>query len=179
MRKAFAIAAALLLSACETTPRVTTDFDPNANFSNYRTFEWANSAAPQGGNPLIFERVKSSVERSLAAKSFTTSSTPDFAVGITLGARDRVETTNWGPYLYPGYGRGFGRGWAYPYSSVDVRTVTDGTLSIDIFDARTKKPVWHGHAVKQISGSKIDQALIDEAVDAALANFPPVPKVSK
>lgn len=173
MRKAMAIAAALVLSACQTTPRVTTDYDPSANFSAYRTFEWANEAAPQGVNPLLFERVKASVERGLAAKSFTRSETPDFAVGITLGARDRVETTNWGPYYYPGYGRPFRYGWAYPYSNVDVRTVTDGTLTIDIFDVRTKKPVWHGRATKEITTSQIDQALIDQAVDAALANFPP------
>ena len=173
MRKALAITAALALSACETTPRVTTDFDPAADFSGYRTFEWASSTAPQGVNPLIFERVKSSVERSLAAKSFTRSNSPDFAVGITIGARDRVEATNWGPYFYPGYGRAFGYGWAHPYSQVDIRTVTDGSLAIDIFDARTKKPVWHGQAVKQITPNKVDQALIDQAVDAALADFPP------
>lgn len=173
MRKILAIAAVLALTACETTPRVTTDYDPAASFSGYRTFEWANQSAPAGGNPLLFERVKTSVERALAAKSFTPSSTPDFAVGVTIGARDRVETTNWGPYRYPGYGRAFGYGWAYPYSNVDVQTVTDGTISIDIFDARTRKPVWHGRATKEITGSKVDQALIDQAVDAALASFPP------
>jgi hypothetical protein len=173
MRMVMAVAAALALSACETTPRVTTDYDPGANFSSYRTFEWANTSAPQGSNPLIFERVKASVERNLAAKSFARSSTPDFAVGITIGARDRVETTNWGPYYYPGYGRAFRYGWAYPYSPVDVRTVTDGTVTIDIFDARTKKPVWHGRATREITPGKVDQALIDQAVDAALAKFPP------
>lgn len=176
MRKILMIVAALALSACETTPRVTTDYDPAASFSGYRTFEWASQSAPQGSNPLIFERVKASVERNLAAKSFTRSNTPDFAVGITIGARDRVETTNWGPYYYPGYGRAFRYGWAYPYSSVDVRTVTDGTVTIDIFDTRTKKPVWHGRATKEITGTKVDQALIDQAVDAALANFPPTPR---
>ena len=176
MRKALAAFTALALTACETTPRVTTDFDPSADFSGYRTFEWASSTPPQGVNPLVFERVKSSVERNLAAKSFTPSSSSDFAVGITIGARDRVEATNWGPYMYPGYGRAFRYGWAYPYSQVDIRTVTEGSVSIDIFDARTKKPVWHGQAVKQITPSKVDQALIDQAVDAALANFPPSAK---
>lgn len=175
MRMVLAIASALALTACATTPKVTTDYDPSATFSSYRTFEWANQSAPSGGNPLIFERVKGSVERALAAKSFTQSDTPDFAVGITIGARDRVETTNWGPYYYPGYGRAFGYGWAHPYSAVDVRTVTDGTVSIDIFDARTRKPVWHGRATKEITGTTVDQALIDQVVSAALASFPPTP----
>lgn len=175
MRPILAMAAALSLSACETTPRVTTDFDPSANFSRYKTFDWVSQSAPQGTNPLIFERVKKSVERNLAEKSFTQSSAPDFAVAITIGARDRIEPTYWGPYYYPGYGRAFRYGWAYPYSSGDLRTVTDGTVTIDIFDVQTRKPVWHGRATKEITGAEIDQMLIDQAVDAALESFPPAP----
>ncbi|PHP16556.1 hypothetical protein CG471_27500, partial [Sphingobium sp. IP1] len=55
----------------------------------------------------------------------------------------------------------------------DVRNVTDGTLTVDIYDTGTKQPVWHGTATQEVSRKSPDQATIDKAVTAVLANFPP------
>jgi len=54
-----------------------------------------------------------------------------------------------------------------------VRNVTDGTLVIDIYDAKTKQPVWHGTATKQVGSKTVSQEELDQAVAAVLANFPP------
>ncbi|AGH50303.1 MULTISPECIES: DUF4136 domain-containing protein [Sphingomonadales] len=168
----FGIAALLVATACASTPRVNYDSDPTADFSRYRSYSWVFSGVPQGMNPLLFERVKASIDRSLAARSFTQSANGDFAIAFTLGARDRVEVTDYGPYgpFFPRFGYGWGG-----YHDVDVRNVTDGTLTIDIYDVATKKPVWHGTATQEINRNKPDPAMIDVAVDAALANFPPPP----
>ncbi|WP_225207218.1 DUF4136 domain-containing protein [Novosphingobium huizhouense] len=171
----FALLLVFGLAACATTPRVATDYDPSANFAGYHTYAWARTETPRGQNPLVYERVRSSIDAALAAKGFARSATPDFAVDVTLGARDRVETTDLGAYgpYYPGYGAGYRWGWAHAYPTTEIRTVTDGTMAIDIYDATTHRPVWHGSATKQIDGRVVDQALIDQAVTAALAKFPP------
>lgn len=170
-------AAALLVTGCATTADVKTDFDPAADFSRYRSYSWVSTQVPQGMNPLTFQRVKESIDRSLQARSYTQSANPDFAIAFTLGARDRVEVTDWGPYgaYYPGWGRGYRFGWAPVYNQVDVRNVTDGTLAVDIYDAGTKRPVWHGVATQEVGSGPVKQEVLDAAVDALLAKFPPAP----
>lgn len=164
----------LLLAGCASGPAVKVDADPSANISNYRTYSWAYQDPPRGMNPLAYQRVRESIDASLASRGYTQAQPGDFAIGFTLGARDKVEVTDFGPYapFYPGYGRGFRGGWAAPYNNVDVRNVTEGTLAIDIYDAATKKPVWHGVATQNI-GSNVTQQHIDTAVSSVLAKFPP------
>lgn len=169
------VAATLLAAGCATTPDIKTDFDPAADFSRYRSYTWIYSQVPQGMNPLTFQRVKASIDRSLQSRSFTESANGDFAIAFTLGARDRVEVTDFGPYgaFYPGWGVGYRFGWAPVYHDVDVRNVTDGTLAVDIYDAGTKHPVWHGTATQEIGSTQVKQEELDAAVDALLAKFPP------
>jgi hypothetical protein len=165
--RALVIAVCFALGACATTPKITYDADPSANFSAYRGYSWTYTAAPQGMNPLIYQRVRSSIDSTLAAKGISPADPGDFAVGFTLGRRDSVQVTDFGSYG-PFY-RGFG-GWG---RDIDVRNVSDGTLTIDIYDTRTKQPVWHGVATQEIGGGNVDQAKIDAAVQGVLANFPP------
>lgn len=174
MRLALA-AAAVFVTSCATTPDVKTDFDPVADFSRYRSYSWIYTQVPQGMNPLTFQRVKESIDRSLQARSFTQSPNGDFAIAFTMGARDRVEVTDFGPYgaFYPGWGRAYRFGWAPVYRDIDVRNVTDGTLAVDIYDAGTKRPVWHGVATQEIGSAQAKQEQLDAAVDALLAKFPP------
>ena len=173
--RAAMIACLLVVAACESTPKVNTDFDPAADFSRYRSYSWVYSETPRGMNPLTFQRVKASIDRSLQARSYTPGGPGDFAVAFTVGRRDSVEVTqfgSYGPYYRGGWGWG---GWG-GYRSVDVRNVTSGTVVIDIYDTATKKPVWHGMVSKEVNPNKPPaQADIDAAVDAVLAQFPPHP----
>jgi hypothetical protein len=174
MRKILFISG-LLLAACETTPTINSDYDPTVNFANYRTYSWVYGAPPQGMNPLTYERVRASIDRSLAARGYTQASLGDFAVAFTLGRRDSVRVTDFGPYggFYPGWGRGYRWGWAPVYNQVDVRNVTEGSLAIDFYDTGTKHPIWHGTATQEVTPGRVDQKLIDQAVDGVLAKFPP------
>jgi hypothetical protein len=166
-KRAFLLAGLLLLGACTETPRVAFDSDPSVNFAAFRTYSWTYTAAPQGMNPLTYQRVRASIDSTLTSKGFTPADPGDFAVGFALGRRDSVEVTDFGAY-----GPGFRR-WGAWGNNVDVRNVTDGTLSIDIFDTGTKQAVWHGVATQRITGDNVSQSTIDNAVQGVLANFPP------
>lgn len=160
---------ALLTASCATTPKVTFDADPSADFSRFRTFSWAYTSAPPGANPLLTQRVKTAVENVLATRGFTQAASGDFAVGFTLGSRDRVEVSSlgsYGPFFRP-WG-----GWG-GVNQVDVRNITDGTLTIDIYDSASKAPVWHGTATQQVTGSTASAEKVTAVVTAVLANFPP------
>src|SRR6185503_9213597 len=100
----------------------------------------------------------------------------DFVVDYTIGSRERTDVNTY-PDPYVGWGWGRRDWWGYPYwgNDVDVRQYREGTLSIDMFDARSHRPVWHGWAKKQLTRSDIasSQEPIRHAVDAVLKDFPP------
>jgi|GEM_PF-4974763 len=170
--------AGLLIAGCSSGPKVMTGQAPSAAFAAYHTYTWAAPSVPAGMNPLLYDHVKTSVDRALAAKSFTRSSDdPDFAVALTLGPRDRVQTADFGVYgaSYPGY-RGPGGStwdWSTIYTPIDIGMVTDGSISVDIYDADTRQPVWHAHAPEEVPPGEIDQREIDKMVDKLLDKFPP------
>ena len=168
-------ATALLLAACQTGPTINSDFDPAVNFAKYRTYSWIYTGAPQGMNPLTYDRVKTSIDRSLAARGYTQANPGDFAVAFTLGRRDSVQVTDYGPYggFYPGWGHSYRWGWAPIYNPVEIRNVTEGSLAIDFYDTSTKRPIWHGTATQEVTPGSVNQALIDTAVDGVIAKFPP------
>ena len=82
--RALVLAAALLVSACAYGPTVRTDFDPAANFHAYRSYSWVDTAVPQGMNPLMFARVRASIDQALAARGYTHATPGDFAISFTI-----------------------------------------------------------------------------------------------
>jgi hypothetical protein len=56
-----------------------------------------------------------------------------------------------------------------------VRQYRDGTLAVDVFDGRTRGPVWHGRAQKNLTRKDLEQPAqpISEAVSSVLAKFAP------
>jgi hypothetical protein len=168
----------LALSSCETGPNVQTDFDRAADWTRYHTYTWIYQAAPRGMNPLAYERVRDGIDRQLQAQGFRPGDPGDFAVAFTIGKRDRVEVTDfgpYGPYYSPGWRGGYwGHSWSgWGGSNVDVRTITEGTLVIDFYDVQTRRPIWHGRATQDIGSGPVDQTTIDQAIVAVLKEFPP------
>lgn len=176
--RALPLAFLLLLSACTANPRVRTDFDPSANFAAYRTYSWIPFEVPRGMNPLDFRRVHASIDRSLAARGYRQANPGDFAVSFTIGERDRTEITDYGGY-YGGswWGPSWGWGWGYPWGGpmIDAYTVTDRSIVIDIYDAGTRQPVWHGVVTRTGYPDQVDYSKLDQSVDAVVGQFPPRP----
>ena len=162
--------------------------DNDADFGAFKTYAWitdepltqSNSAAPSLVNPLNEDRVRASVDSELERKGYlkVPRSEADFVVAFTLGARDRVRIRNYYDDFgyryygfYPGFRR-FGPGYGGFGTRTSVRTITEGTLVVDIFDNRLKEAVWHGAATKRLSRDSNGQELIGEAVATLLGQFP-------
>lgn len=176
---AVALPLTLMLSACETL-RVGSDYDRTANFSTYHTFSWLPRENYGVKNPLVVERARDAILAALEQKGYRyveNSAGADFAVDFTIGARERVDILTY-PRPYGGPWYWYGRyWWGYPYwgTGVNVMRYREGTLAIDVFDAKTHRPVWHGWAKKPLSHADIVHSSkpIRAAVDAVLARFPP------
>jgi hypothetical protein len=134
-------------------------------------------------NPLMFRRVKDAIDRSLAARGYTQGNPGDFAISFTIDERDRIRADDYG-YGWGGYGGygwggwggwgGYGwGGWGHP--GVDIYTVTQRSIVIDVYDARTRAPAWHGIVRRESYSDRVDYGRLDRAVAAVLAQFPPQP----
>lgn len=170
------IALLLMAGACASSNMASfrTDSAPGLSTAGWTTYSWAFTEAPPGMNPILFERIRESFDQSLRARGFTpVPEGGDFIVGFTVGARDRVDVTRWGPVgpMYTGWGRPPGWGWSFAYNPVDVRTVTRGSLALDVFDGRTRQPVWHGFAARDLSRRGASPELIRNVVNGLVDRF--------
>lgn len=174
------LTAAALLASC-TTMQVGSDYDRAVSFAGYHSFTIMQRDHTGVQNPLVPTRTEDAIRRELVSKGYTSAMDPsnaDFTVDFTIGSKERTDVNSYPtPYAGAGWGWG-GRGWwggGYWGDDVDVRQYREGTLSVDVFDGKTHRPVWHGWAKKELTRKDIEQSEqpIQRAVAAVLAKFPP------
>jgi hypothetical protein len=179
-----AITLTLALAACATTPVVYTDFDPAAQFGNYRTYSWSEEKTPQA-TPLMQQRIVNAIDAQLSNKGWSrVGSGGDVVVATSLANHQEYEIDSysdpfWGPWGWGGwggYGWGHGHGWGIGggWNTARVRAYTVGTLAVDMYDARTKRAIWSGTAEGTVRRDPARQiADIQTAVTKMFATFPP------
>jgi hypothetical protein len=137
-------------------PQISTDVAPGANFAAYRTYTWVNPLPPAGTNPVAFDRIRTSIENGLAAKGYQKADAGDLSLILSAGAREKTQFESWGRFGL----------------QTDVYQYTQGTLSLDAFDTKTRQAVWHGQASETINPDKPNYGAIDEAITKLMAKFP-------
>jgi hypothetical protein len=170
---------AALFTACESTLKVTSDYDKSVNFSGYKTFNFYNLKTSGSVSQLNAERIANAIRRELTKKGLTeTSNNPDLMVNAVTILKDKKEvtaTTNYYGYggAYRPYGY-YGGAGASGYTTVSTYEYKDGSLIIDIVDAKTNKVVWEGIGNKDIDKApKNPEEAINNAVTSILAGYPP------
>ena len=127
----------------------------------------------------------SAIETSLASRGYGRVDNPesaDFVVSFTIGSREEIDVDSY-PSMSASIGYAYPRHWRWGGAyyglgvgtETTVRQYTRGMLAIDMFDVTERRPVWHGTAEKRLRDSDRDasQEVIQGAVDAILAGFPP------
>jgi len=166
---AFAVAALIVIPAYA---KVSTDFDPSANFSQYHTYAWGEGTPAR--NPLIAQRIVEGIEQRLAAKGLQKVDSADAADLVVVyqtatDTRTDVNTYN--------TGRWGGWGWGMGTTQTTVREIPVGQLIVDMADVKAKKFDWHGTASGTISDNpdKVTK-LLNKSLDKMFDNYPPQPK---
>jgi hypothetical protein len=160
----------MLSAAASFAQQVKTDYDRNANFSQYKTYSWQKV---QTQDALWVDRIKEAVNAALTAKGLTlVESGGDVAI-VAIEATQDQRTLN---TFYDGMGggwrwRGFG-GFGEATTTVDTYKV--GTLVVDLFDAHTKTLIWRGSSSDTLS-DKSDKNIkaLDKGVQKMFDHFPP------
>jgi hypothetical protein len=169
----------ITLCACATRPDVRIDMEPGIDLAKYRTFAFFDGVSTDVGGytSLYSAQLKQSTRRELERLGFTyAESDPELRINFFLRVIDkqRLSSTPSGYYSYRA-GR-YGTWGGYPY--VETVEYREGTLSIDLVDAKRNQLVWQGVAegeVKDESMKKPGPAL-DKVVTQVFSNFPNPPK---
>jgi len=177
------IALITVVVGCASTQKARVNFDRNSDIStsHYKTFAWLNEtkvlAEPVDVNPVMKVRIDNAIESAFVAKGYQLiddAEQADFTISYTMGSRDKVKVDSlpttyrtgfvWGHRYYGGIGVS---------NETHVRNYTEGKLAIDVYDVKSRQPVWHGWAVKRIKTVDQDNPskAIKSVVEQVVAQF--------
>jgi hypothetical protein len=167
----------LILAAGCAGQQVTTDYSPAASFSQYRTYALVSPPDTAAAQQLLDQRISSAVQAQLTSKGLTQTDRQNADLYVGYGM---VDKTHKQVYTYrDGWGWGGGWGWRYyrwgapwPMSTYrQVETYTDGTVVVNLIDAKTKKVVWQGQVADVLSLPVGNPASATQKIDGAVAKL--------
>ena len=171
--------AAILVAGCSSGPRIITNSDPTADWSQYRTFGFFE---PLGTDRYSIRSITSnqlieSATREMQSAGFTfAESNPDLLINFVLSTRETLQTRpTTSASIHHGRGRyGTWSGWTAGMSTTEVVQRTEGTLGVDIVDRVRSRLVWEGAATKRVTDStrRNQEQVLDEAIAEIFARFP-------
>lgn len=164
-----------VLASCSSI-KVNSDYDKQVDFAPYKTYAFHKTGIDKAEiSDLDKKRILRSIDETMAAKGFSKSETPDLLVSFFTKEREEVNVNQFNA----GWGYGWGWGWN-PYlwgGNTSVSRHTEGTLYIDIIDAKKKELIWQGEGegVLTKDTNKKDE-VIKEFVTKILEQYPPQKK---
>lgn len=177
-----AIAILIFVSGCAVI-----DFDRSVDFSSYRTFSFGKSELlvknPIYSSALIDKNVKGTIRNEFAKRGIDYKDNGgDVIVSYKTHTEQKQQSYGspygYGPYPFFGF-RFFPYGvWGYPYywnNQDRVKTVTEGTLIIDITDRKTNELVWRGSVGGNVDDVKNLKKQIQKGIKAILKKYPITP----
>lgn len=173
----------IALQGCETIDSGS-HYDETNNFGEYESFSWIDDTpfitgegrTAVSASPLTLTKIERAIQAELERKGYTFTEDrddADFVIAYTIGTRDQVTVDSY-PYPYRGAWGWHVYGSHYYVREYREHAYTRGTLSVDIFDGESRRPVWHGWAEKTITESDREDPsdTIVKAVAQLFEEFP-------
>ena len=182
---ALTAAAAVLITACATPPTIHRDTNPAANFGSYKTFGFLSPLATDKFpyESLLTQHLKDATRLAMESKGYVFSNnSPDLLLNFYVNIQDKqdVRTTPGSPayvgYGYPGGYYGYRSGYYRAYNTTTIETINykQGTLTVDLVDAKQKILAWTATAEGRVSNDALKNP--GPAIDTLVANMmTPVP----
>lgn len=180
--KLFSLAtlAIVMLTSCSSV-RVIADYDKEADFKTYKTYAFYKTGIDKAQiSDLDKKRILKAIDAEMSSRGFVKSQQPDILVSIFTKEREQVDVYNnnfgwgwgWGGFYNPWL---WGPGWGWGGGN-NVSTRTEGSLYIDLIDAKNKELVWQGRGVGTLNNTKNiekKEERIREFVANILKEYPP------
>ncbi len=176
---------ALMFAGCTSQPRVETDHQADFDFSSLKVFEVAETKQDSKESilmsPFTLSHIHSVLEDELSKRyqRAAVDAKPDFTVSYHVVIEEKIDPRSFDDLYGFGY---YGRGHRHPRPffygpNAGLRVYNQGSLIIDIVDARTDKPIWRGVSEKRLNrdmAPKQQREVLSRAVTEVIAQFPPV-----
>jgi hypothetical protein len=173
---------AVLLIAKPLSAKTEVDFNPDVDFSKYKTFAYVggveNLLMFQVNPDLVNERVHHAVVRELSKKGLREvlpNQNPDLIIRFWAAPSSQVNVStmgNWGPYqpFISSY-------WEPAYDDLSsAGNVKEGCLLIDLIDPHTKNLSWRLYLIHKITLPEKEWKKADEELTKGFESFPPTEK---
>ncbi|MDH4107799.1 MAG: DUF4136 domain-containing protein [Gammaproteobacteria bacterium] len=176
--RAAIFACAIALAGCSSGGKIRSDFDKTVDFSDYRTYNFFADAGPDtsGYQSLFSQYMTKAIDREMVARGYQKSDDPDLLINFNARLEDKTKVSTspapmYGGYGYYGYRRGFYDPWmGYGYATeTHVSQYTEGTVNIDLVDARQKKLVWEAVGIGRVRDDAFEN--LEARVNAAVPKF--------
>jgi Domain of unknown function (DUF4136) len=159
-----ALVAAVMVSVCASTPAIHRETNPDATFGSYKTFGFFSPVAPDKftDESLLSQYLKDAIRYRMELKGYVfVVQAPDLLLNFYVNIQDRqdVRTTS-GSVGYVGYAGGYygyRTGYYRVFNTGILETVNykQGTLTIDLVDAKQKVVAWTATAEGRVSGDAL------------------------
>jgi uncharacterized protein DUF4136 len=172
------LAAAILSAGLPLAAKTVVDFNPNLDFSKYKTFAFTggveNLLMFEVNPGLVNERVHRAVSRELTKKGLQEvepGQNPDLVVRFWGNPSRQVNVTtmgNWGAY-----GPHIDSYWEHAYNEVSAASAKEGALLIDLLNPRSKDLVWRLYLIHKITTPDKEWKKADDEISKAFESYPP------
>jgi hypothetical protein len=168
MTSIFTAVAALALAGCATM-NVSSHIERGVSFSEYVTYDWGPPdnlpiGDPRLDNNAFFnDHLQGAIEKKMAAKGFerAVTGTPDLLVHYHASVNQKLDV----------YAVDQRYGYCYGNCEPQIVDYEEGTLVIDLVDAKTNKVVWRGWAQEAMNGIIDNQARLEKQVDEGVTKM--------
>jgi hypothetical protein len=150
-----AFAAIVTLYTCSLFQTASADTAPGVNLSAYNSFSFLNDT-PGVLNQVMVVRIQHDVGSALSGKGYTESKPGDLTVVTSVGTLNRTRP----------------KGWGWWGGQFDITHYPEGKLAVDVFDTKTRRPLWHSVGTETIDPMKPDPESINAAAASVMASFP-------
>ncbi len=173
----FFLSILFLFNSCSDL-KVTADYDKNADFSSFKTF---NIKTYQSGEmestPLKMMTVsfiEEAIIDELMDRGYTLSDNPDIEVYyyVKLNDETKVSTTGVSGGMYGGspYYYGYYGGYSY-YENYQVVDYTEGSLIIELVDNNKDRAIWQGIGTQSVTQETASQKSIQQIVYSIFSSY--------
>ena len=177
------VIALMMLVTIGAQAQIHVDFDKQIDFSKYKTFKFEPGKVIRRlgirdtSTVFMNKYIGEAVTRTLTAKGMKTSNThPDLVITYLAGAREKQDVQNYmsgGFYPYSGfYGYGMGGWWGPRWNNFWVRNYEEGTMIIDMYDAKGAQLIWRAYAVASINNFN-EKKFVEREIGKSFKKFPP------
>jgi hypothetical protein len=155
----------LALAAPVWAQQVSVNYNHNQDFSQFHTYAWGPENKNQVANSILAQVAQTDIENALQAKGYTKvqpTENPDVIVLASGGLKQQTSYSAWGMR-----GIGGGMGGITPEQNVE------GTLIVDLYDAKKQQLIWRGIGQGTLSnnGNK-NQEQLGKAIQKMFKQYP-------